>query len=56
MGTLRWPTQPLTVGVWRTAPVGTNDFDFDNVIDQTALRLSDIVTFHVSDRNRIWIV
>lgn len=48
------PTQPLTVGAWRTAPVGTNDFDFDNVIDQTALRLSDIVTFHAYlDRNRI---
>jgi hypothetical protein len=40
------PVQPLTVGAWRTAPVGSDAPSFDNEIDQTALELSDIVTFH----------
>jgi len=48
------PSQPLTVGAWRTAPVGSGAADFDNPIDQAALALSDIVTFHAYvDRPRM---
>ncbi len=40
------PSQPLTVGAWR---VSINDGDlvaYDNEIDQLALAMSDVVTFH----------
>jgi len=48
------PSQPLTVAAWRTAPVGSDAADFDNPIDQTALALSDFVSFHAYvDRARL---
>ncbi len=40
------PDQPLTVGAWTTPPVGSGDAPYQTEIDDTALALSDIVTFH----------
>jgi len=40
------PAQPLTVGAWRTAPVGSDARPFEGDTDRLALELSDIVTYH----------
>lgn len=39
-------SQPLTVAAWRTPVAGSQEKAFDNEIDELALSLSDIVTFH----------
>ena len=39
-------SQPLTVAAWRTPPAGIQTPAYDNEIDQLALSLSDIITFH----------
>lgn len=40
------PSQPLTVAAWRTPKFGLDVPAFDDAIDQQALALSDIITFH----------
>ncbi len=40
------PEQPLTVGAWTTPLPGSADAPYQTEIDQTALDLSDITTFH----------
>jgi len=40
------PVQPATVGAWATPLPGSQDAPYQTQIDQTALGLSDIVTFH----------
>lgn len=40
------PVQPLTVGAWVTPPADSLDDPYQNRIDQLALALSDIVSFH----------
>lgn len=40
------PTQPLTVGAWHTAPTSSDEKPFGNEIDNLALDLSDVITFH----------
>ncbi|NRB16681.1 MAG: 1,4-beta-xylanase [Rhodobacteraceae bacterium] len=40
------PVQPATVGAWATPLPGSQDAPYQTQIDQTALELSDIVTFH----------
>nr|WP_321527065.1 cellulase family glycosylhydrolase [uncultured Cohaesibacter sp.] len=40
------PSQPLTVGAWRTPAADEQAPPYDNSTDQLALALSDVVTFH----------
>lgn len=40
------PNQPLTVGAWSTPVSGVLDAAYETEIDQSALELSDIITFH----------
>lgn len=40
------PNQPLTVGAWSAAPLGSGNQSFGTDADRDALALSDIVTFH----------
>lgn len=40
------PAQPLSVAAWVTPLPGSNDDPYQTEIDQAALSLSDIVTFH----------
>jgi len=40
------PEQPLSVGAWTTPLPGSTDDPYQTEIDQVALDLSDIVTFH----------
>ena len=40
------PAQPLTVAAWVTPTTGSTADPYQTVIDQAALSLSDIVTFH----------
>lgn len=38
--------QPLTVAAWRTPKPNTETCAFDDPVDQSALALSDIISFH----------
>ena len=40
------PTQPLTVCAWRLPPEEEGETFFQHPLDQTALALSDVVSFH----------
>jgi hypothetical protein len=40
------PSHPLTVGAWTTQTSGSDDQPYQTEIDQTAIALSDIVSFH----------
>lgn len=40
------PVQPVTVGAWVTPLPGSTDAPYRTAIDQDALALSDIITFH----------
>ena len=40
------PSQPVTVGAWRTPSPGTDEVAYDNEVDQLAFEFSDIITFH----------
>lgn len=45
------PVHPLTVGAWTTPPPGSDDPPYQTTVDQTALALSDIITFHAYGRH-----
>lgn len=48
------PVHPLTVGAWTTPTPGSDDPPYQTLIDQSALELSDIVTFHAyGNRNQV---
>jgi hypothetical protein len=40
------PSQPLSVGAWSTPVAGVLDAAYETEIDQCAMELSDVVTFH----------
>lgn len=40
------PEQPMTVGAWLTPLPSSMELPYQNMIDQQALELSDLVTFH----------
>ena len=48
------PVHPLTVGAWTTPSPGSDDPPYQTSVDQAALALSDIITFHAYwDRSHV---